>query len=225
MSTPWSVIEPPPKLDRSMTVAVSSSPVVSGSSSTWVITACSCAQVIDDVKAVRSILSPSVVLKSVIVSEPLSSLNTKVSAPVPPVISSSLVPPWSVSSTPSVPTILSRMNMSSVRSETAVRPVRVIVPPPKSLRSIFRPVTVLGSFGSVTVVIFDCSCAQVTVWVRPVRSMQSRAVSKSVIVSLALLSRNTKVSCAAAAGQRVVAVGALDGVRPRRCRCRYPRRG
>ena len=68
--TPCSVTEPPPQALRSMTVAVSSTSVVAASSSTAVIAACSSAQVIVPPRLARSITSPSVVLKSVIVSSP-----------------------------------------------------------------------------------------------------------------------------------------------------------
>ena len=63
---------------------------VFGSSSTAESTALNCCQVIEALKAVRSILSPSVVLKSVIVSSPLSASNANVLAPAPPVSVSSV---------------------------------------------------------------------------------------------------------------------------------------
>ena len=96
---------PPPKSDRSICTPVTTDS--SFGSLTSVILVLSCSQVIATSKPVRSILSPSVALKSEIVSSPLSSSNTKVSAPPPPVIVSSLAPPWS-SSLPSPPVILSR---------------------------------------------------------------------------------------------------------------------
>ena len=98
--------------------------------------------------------------------------------------------------------------MSSVRSETAVRPVSVIVPPPQSLRSILRAMTVLGSFGSATVVIFDCSCAQVIVWASDgqVDLVLARVEVGDRVVA-AVLAEHEGVGVGPA-GQRVVALAA-----------------